>query len=56
MFNVLDSQEAVYFGFVGWIFSAQKKNGSSNLETVFCPVTLAVEADLGGAEDDGTSV
>lgn len=62
MLNVLDSQEAVYFGFVGWIFFSKKEKwqfpvfDTFNLETDFCPVILAVEHNLGGAKDGDVSV
>lgn len=54
MFNVLDSQEAVYFGCVGWIFFSPKLkwlcsvHDPADLETALCPVALAVGAVLGG--------
>ena len=55
MFNVLDSQEAVYFGFVGWIFFFSQKgrwlfsvHDTFDLEAVFYSVILAIEAILGG--------
>lgn len=62
VFNMLDSQEAVYFGCVGCLFFQPNRkclfpvHDTFDLETVFSPVMLVVEVLPWGIKDDGFSV
>lgn len=60
--SVLDSQEAVCFGCVGWFFFFPAKKNGSSLCMIYSTLKLPLpsytsrETDLRGAEDDGISM